>query len=383
MTNPLAPTPDQDAAVRATRLYTLIRDAYLALPQITRRKLDALADLQLATARPAAACTHIATGGGLGGPVGAPGPIPCGCGRAHTSTSGQPGQPGQSGEAGLPVAAPAPPAQLADGGSPGELGGVRLVEWLRQRMHESSAALGPQESALTLLDVMVSTAPPRHESRYGGCGAVTPYDWSVDPVSLFVDAGGYVAPQLATGSIQRLARLHRQSRRFLTTGSRLAINGRALGDCAGPEDAIADMLESVLGVNCATARAAACVALDGGSLDRSGGLAGGALFVPLSGFGGPEAFVGTRLSHTAPSALVHHLASLECALRVRPGSAQPVGDALEALREDIAAMVPVDPDMAARLRAGRRAVELTAVRCAAGAERGRRGARVARRRLGL
>ena len=54
MTNPLAPTPDQDAAVRATRLYTLIRDAYLALPQITRRKLDALADLQLATARPAA-----------------------------------------------------------------------------------------------------------------------------------------------------------------------------------------------------------------------------------------------------------------------------------------------------------------------------------------
>lgn len=381
MTNPLAPTPDQGLAVRTTRLYTLIRDAYLALPQITRRKLDALADLQLATTRPVV-CTRTPTGGGLGGPVGAAGTVgaaaaACGCGRAHTA------QTRESGEAGVPVAAPAPPAQLADGVAPGELGGVRLVEWLRQRMHESSAALGPQESALTLLDVMVSTAPPRHESRYGGCGAVTPYDWSVDPVALYIDAAGYVAPQLATGSIQRLARLHRQSRRFLTTGSRLAINGRALGDCAGPEDAVADMLESVLGVNCATARAAACVALDGGSLDQVGGLAGGALFVPLSGFGGPEAFVGTRLCHTAPAALVHHLASLECALRVRPGSAQPVGDSLEALREDIATMVPVDADMAARLRAGRRAVELTAVRCAAGAERGRRGARVALRHLGL
>lgn len=378
MTNPLAPTPDQAVAVRATRLYTLIRDAYLALPQITRRKLDALVDLQLATTRPTAACTHIATGGGLGGPVGAPGPTgACGCGSAHTSETGTSGVPV------CEVRVPAPPAQLADGVAPGELGGVRLVEWLRQRMHESSAALGPQESALTLLDVMVSTAPPRHESRYGGCGAVTPYDWSVDPVALYIDAAGYVAPQLATGSIQRLARLHRQSRRFLTTGSRLAINGRALGDCAGPEDAVADMLESVLGVNGATARAAACVALDGGSLDQSGALAGGALFVPLSGFGGPEAFVGTRLCHTAPAALVHHLASVECAVRVRPGLAQPVGESLESLREDITAMVAVDADMAARLRAGRRAVELTAVRCAAGAERGRRGARVALRHLGL
>lgn len=75
--------------MRATRLYTLIRDAYLALPQITRRKLDALVDLQLATTRPTAACTHIATGGGLGEPVGAPGPTgACGCGSAHTSETG-------------------------------------------------------------------------------------------------------------------------------------------------------------------------------------------------------------------------------------------------------------------------------------------------------
>lgn len=393
LTNPLASNPPQVAAIRATRLYVLIRDAYLAMPQVTMHKLAALEELRRATvpaptqtplgpdAPGSGSCDPGVAGAGTpeGGATSAPGAPPP---RPHTeplapseSTDSAEGR-GRSGPglhrrtteetAGTPMGSfgAAVPAQLT---------GVRLVEWLREFMHESSTGMSAPESALALLDVMTDAVPPRHAATSPAARTPDALEWSTDPQALLMDAGGYLAPQVSIAMLNRLTRLHRTSRRFLAAGSRLGLPARAMtGATDGPEDAIADMIGSVLGLRPESARAAAVTLLDDGSLDPTPGIAGGVIFDRLGGFTGPEAFVGTRLARRAPADLIYHLATVECALRLRPGLKPSVSAALAALHEDVCALAAADDVEAARVRAGRRAVELSVLRLGAG-ERGRIG----------
>ncbi|MDO5711237.1 MAG: hypothetical protein Q4P32_05805 [Micrococcales bacterium] len=302
-------------AARLTRLYVLTRDAYLSPPVITTGKLAALAELRRAASGPA--------------------------GRAM-------------GEVGLP-------AEI------GSVPGVRLVELLRVAMSDLTSRMGSDARAVALLDVLVGTTPP------GGFG------WSASPIHLTCDAAGYLAPEVSTLQIHRLAKAHRASRRLLTTGARFGLSSRALlADPTGPETAVADMLSEVLGMGIATARCAAIVLIDGGSIDSGSGLAGGMVLDPLRGFHGPDAFVGTALGRAHPMALMHELAGLECVLRLRPTLKTVVAGAMEALREDLATAQARTAEEALRMRASRRAVELALVRMGTN-QRGPLGAFTARR----
>lgn len=306
--NPLGSSARLRSTVRAARLYVLVRDAYLATPAITLRKLAALEELR----------------------------------RGTTDNCDAPPQP--------------------DDCSPAELSGVRLVEWLRDVMHERARELGPADAALAMLDVMTSTAPPRQGACAPTGGAADGLDWSADPLALFLDAGGYLAPHLPVTTLTRLYRGHRQTRRLLAGASRLGLAPRAVDAAPGPEDAVADMVVAVLGLSPAAARASAVLLLDGSSLDADSGLAGSVLFDRLDGFAGPDAFVGTTLARTSPVSLVHHLASLETAVRLLPSSRETVAGVLDAVREDVATTRARDEAEGARLRAGRRALDFAALR---------------------
>lgn len=247
--------------------------------------------------------------------------------------------------------------------------GVRLVELLRVAMHDATGVLDADTRAVALLEVLLGTTPPNG------------FGWAASPVHLACDAAGYLAPELSSLAIHRLAKTHRASRRLLTTGARFGLSARALvEDPTGPEAAVADMLGEVLGLGHAGARCAAILLIDGGSIDSGRGLAGGTILDPLRGFHGPDAFVGTALGRVHPTALVHELASLECTLRLRPALKPVVAAAVEALREDLASAQGRTGDEMLRLRASRRAVELAVVRMGAG-ERGRLGALASRRHL--
>lgn len=247
--------------------------------------------------------------------------------------------------------------------------GVRLVEILRASMHDLTGVLDADARALALLEVLVGTTPP------------TGFGWAASPIHLACDAAGYLAPELSSMAIHRLAKAHRAARRLLSTGARFGLSARALvEDPTGPETAVADMLGEVLGLADASARCAAILLIDGGSIDTGRGLAGGTILDPLRGFYGPDAYVGTALGRVHPTALVHELASLECALKVRPGLKPGVGGALEALREDLSSAQGRTAEEMLRLRASRRAVELAVVRMGAG-ERGRLGTLASRRHL--
>ncbi len=321
LTNPLASNPDLATAVGATRLYVLVRDAYLSAPRVTADKLAALEGLRGAVTMPTRSC-----GGPCAGLRGCPAVDEPGC----------------------------------------ALTGVRLVEWLRTSMHESSRVLGPQDSAMALLDVLVSARPPRPVSTSSAAHTGDSPDWSAEPLTLLADAGAYAAAHVPVSSLHRLTRLHRAARRFLVAGSRIALPSRALHcHVDGPLDAVADMLGAVLGVCPPTARGTAAVLLDGRPITPALGLAGGIVFDRLTGatdFAGRDAFVGTALARVTPVGLIHHLASLECALRIRPTLRTPLAAALDALREDIAMADARDETQTSHLRAGRRAVELCVLR---------------------
>lgn len=373
LTNPLTSNPHQVAAIRATRLYVLIRDAYLAMPQVTLHKLAALEELRRSTVPwPMQS---------LPNPGRSEAPEPGGAPAAtwgRTAGGEEPHADTTDGALGMVGAVETGRTTPASAGPPRELTGVRLVEWLREFMHESATAMTAPDAALALLDVMTDAVPVRHAATSPAARTPDAPDWSADPQALVIDAGGYLAPDLSIASIHRLARLHRTSRRFLTAGSRLGLPARALSGAAeGPEDAVADMIGSVLGLRPESARAAAATLLDVGALDTTPGIAGGVVFDRLSGFTGPEAFVGTRLARRAPADLIHHLATVECALRVRPGLKPAVAAALAALHEDVCSLLPADEIEAARLRAARRAVELSVLRLGAG-ERSRLGTIAAR-----
>lgn len=335
MQNPLASTLEQSSAVALARLYVLTRDAYLSAPAVTTGKLAALDELRRVAGR--SICAAGSAPGGSGG----------GSGVASADRA-----------AILEIA-----AEIEN------VRGVRLVELLRAAMHEVTGVLDADARALALLEVLLSTTPP------------TGFGWAASPVHLACDAAGYLAPELSTLALHRLAKAHRARRRLLTTGARFGLSARALiEDPTGPETAVADMLGEVLGVGESSARCAAILLIDGGSIDTGRGIAGGAVLDTLRGFHGPDAFVGTALGRVHPTALVHELASLECALKVRPGLKSAVAGTLEALREDLASTQGRSGPEALRLRASRRAVELAVVRMGAG-ERGRLGALTSRRHL--
>lgn len=354
-TNPLASSPQLSAAIRATRLYVLVRDAYLATPSITLRKLAALDELRATVT--AQAATHPNPSAEAARPVEAPAPV------EHVAPVEQVAQVEQGAQveqvAQVEQATPADHRHQPD--PPEALRGVRLVEWLRDTMHEASGQLGPADAAMALLEVMTSTAPPRLSACAPTGGAADGLDWSADPLALFLDAAGYLAPHLPVTTVTRMYRGHRQSRRLLAGASRLSFSPRGLVDAVGPQDAVADMMVAVLGISPPAAQAAAVLLLDGTPPERAG-LAGAAIFDRLDGFAGPEAFVGTALGRSNPGSLSHHLATLESATRLRPAVRPRIAIGLEALREDLHAIRPVDEAEAARVRAARRCVEFAALR---------------------
>ncbi len=320
MDSPLASTPEEADAARLARLYVLTRDAYLSAPAVTTDKLTALDELRRWASRPVL-------------------------------------------QAAREAAVQAGISQVDD------VRGVRLVEFIRVTMHDLTRRMNAERRAFAVVDVLVSTMPP------------TGFGWAASPVHLACEAAAYLAPELSSLQIHRIAKTHRASRRFLAAGARIGLPARALiEDPTGPEVAVAEMLAEVLGLGPAPARCAAIALIDGGSLPSRHGLCGGAILEPLSGFNYSDAFVGTALARAHPAALVHELASLECALKARPSAKPMTAAALEALREDLAAAQASSADEHVRLRAARRAVELAVLRMGAG-ERGRLSALATRRHL--
>lgn len=287
-TNTLCARQTTQTWVQAGRLYLLTRDAYLSAPAQTRTKLRALEDLR---------------------------------GTVGTALSFE----------GLPI-------DLTT------VTGVRLVETLRTGLVRATRTTIRQERELALIEILTSTVPP---------GAA----WATPLEGLAADLAALLLPETTPAKAAQLVRRHRATTRSLTA---LARSRRPEAPVDTPVDVVAGMLSDVYGLARPAALCAALSALDvtddGRLVEDRGlrthrnhtGLAGGALFDPLRGTGGPvvHRYVGSALAVISPEAFAHELAAIDLVLRHRPDLAGPIDGHLLDLRDDLEPARVVDPGAA-------------------------------------
>lgn len=296
-TNTLGARPTTHTFVQVGRLYLLVRDAYLSPPAQTRVKLLALEDLRRSVGDK----------------------LTC---------------------AGLPT-------DLAT------VTGVRLVETLRTGLLRAARTTVRQERELALIEILTSTSPRE-------LGWATPLD------GLAVELAGLLLPEMAPAKAAQLVRRHRATTRSLRGLLRPSRPGQPI---ESPVDVVAEMLSGVYGLARPAALCAALTALDAtdtlaegssGSDEEPGsaraprpprmhtGVAGGALFDPLYGAGGPvvHRYVGSALAVISPEAFAHELAAVALVVRHRPDLVDPIGRHLLDLRDDLDAARAVDPGAA-------------------------------------